>query len=480
MYNAEILQMIAAFSLYFSFLFSIGFYFYTSTKTESDFALGGRKINYWLTAISAQASDMSDWLFMGFPGVVYASGLCEIWMAIGLSFFMWATWHFIAPGMRKLSEHHNSLTLSSFLNMRFNSPNNHIRIISGLICLYFFTFYIAAGLIGLGKVFSAAFGIKYHIGIIIGLCITLMYTSLGGLLAIAWSDLFQGTFLLGAILGVPLYVIFYMLGGPISFMQQLSTLPASYLSIIPSSGYTSLFGTILSIMAWGIGYFGQPHILVNFMSIDDPEKIKKAKIVGLSWQILAVLGAILTGIVGKIFIANLGIEGREMVFINMVKTIFSPFFAGIILCAVLSATISTINIQTLISASLLSHDLFGSLYKVKNESAKLLFQRASIIIIPLLSLSIAWDEHYYVLDTVYYAWAGLGSAFGPLVILAIYARNISHHAALGGLITGAGIAMIWPMLGIKIPTLVAGFTGNFIVTLCLQTFLQKKIHSTKK
>lgn len=480
MYNAETLQMIAAFSLYFSFLFSIGFYFYKTTKTESDFALGGRKINYWLTAISAQASDMSDWLFMGFPGVVYASGLCEIWMAVGLSFFMWATWHFIAPGLRKLSEHHNSLTLSSFLNMRFNSPNNHIRIISGIICLYFFTFYIAAGLIGLGKVFSAAFGITYHIGIIIGLCITLLYTSLGGLLAIAWSDLFQGTFLLGAILGVPIYIIFYMLGGPASFMHQLSDLPSSYLSIIPTSGYSGLVNALLSIMAWGIGYFGQPHILVNFMSIDDPEKIKKAKIVGLSWQFLALLGAILTGIVGRVFIANLGVEAREMVFIDMVKTLFSPFFAGIILCAVLSATISTINIQTLISASLLSHDLFGSLHTFTSESSKLLFQRASIIIIPLLSLAIAWDEHYYVLDTVYYAWAGLGSAFGPLVILAIYAKNIYHRAALGGLITGAGIAMIWPMLGIKIPTLVAGFAGNFIATLAIQALFKKNTNSNKK
>lgn len=479
MYSTEILQMIAAFSLYFSFLFSIGFYFYKTTKTESDFALGGRKINYWLTAISAQASDMSDWLFMGFPGVVYASGLCEIWMAVGLSFFMWATWHFIAPGLRTLSEHHNSLTLSSFLNMRFKSPNNHIRIISGLICLYFFTFYIAAGLIGLGKVFSAAFGINYHVGIIIGLCITLLYTSLGGLLAIAWSDLFQGTFLLGAIIGVPLYVLLYLLGGPVSFIHQVSALPYAYLSVIPTSGYNGLLSTLISISAWGIGYFGQPHILVNFMSIDDPEKIKKAKIVGLSWQFLALAGAILTGIVGKVFLPNLGIEGREMVFIDMVKTIFSPFFAGIILCAVLSATISTINIQTLISASLLSHDLYGSLKSFKTESAKLLFQRASIIIIPLLSLLIAWDEHYYVLDTVYYAWAGLGSAFGPLVILAIYAKNICHKAALGGLITGAGIAMIWPLLGTGIPTLVAGFTGNFMVTLLLQLFLKKQSFKQK-
>lgn len=468
---SEYLQMIAAFSLYFCLLLSIGVYFFHKNKKESDFAVGGRQLNYWVTALSAQASDMSDWLFMAFPGLLYASGFANIWTAVGLVLFMFITWHCIAPQFRTATESTNSITLASFLQKRFNAPNNYLRILSGLICLYFFIFYIAAGLVGLGRVFEAAFQINYTAGIIIGLFITILYTLLGGLMAIAWSDLFQGIFLLGVIMLVPAYAT-YLLGGFNSTLQIIAQQTSDYLSLMPQNG--SILATCFAIMGWGIGYFGQPHILINFMSINDVKKMKYAKYVGISWQILALTAAALVGIVGKAFIQS-PLQNQEMVFIVMVKSMFMPFIAGFILCAILAATISTINTQALVSASLISHDLYYTAINTQGtEKEKLQFTRASIIIIPTIALTIAYLQPTSVLNLVLYAWSGLGSSFGPLVILSLYAhKKITPIGALSGLITGCLTAVIWPILHSSIPTLVVGFFANFIATIAISQCTKK-------
>lgn len=463
-------QMFAAFAIYFGLLLSIGIFFYKKNKKEADFAVGGRQLNYWVTALSAQASDMSDWLFMGFPGLVYVSGLANIWTAIGLVLFMFLTWHFIAPKFRVATEATNSITLASFLQKKFHDSTNLIRITSGLLCLYFFVFYIAAGLVGLGRVFESAFNIDYHVGICIGLGITILYTLLGGLMAIAWSDLFQGIFLLGAIFFVPCYAI-YNLGGISTTLHLIGQQSSSYLTLFPEG--SNFFSTIFAILGWGIGYFGQPHILINFMSINDVQKMRYAKYVGTSWQILALTAAMLVGLVGKAFITT-PLVNQELVFISMVKTMFIPFFAGIILCAILAATISTINTQSLVSASLISHDLYYPLInKSGSEQAKIQFTRLAIIIIPLISLFIANNQNANVLDLVLYAWSGLGSSFGPLVILALYTNFVTPQAGFCGLLAGGATAIIWPMLNSSIPTLIAGFFMNFLTT-CIVSKLTKK------
>lgn len=452
---SDLIQTITAFSLYFLTLFSIGIYFYKKNANETDFALGSRSINYWLTALSAQASDMSDWLFMAFPGVLYANGLCESWIAIGLVLFMWLTWKLVAPKLRVLSEQHNSVSFASFLAHQLNC-SSWFRIVSSVICMYFFVFYIAAGLIGLGKVFESAFGIDYHTGILISLVITVLYTSLGGLTAIAWSDLVQGTFLLGVLCFVPVYAIFTKFDSLTQFIDtSLSTLPQNFFSLIPHNGIWGIIATAFGIMSWGLGYFGQPHILVNFMGIDDPKKIKSAQVVGLSWQILALSGAIAVAIVGKVFLPAL--ENRELVFITLVKSLFSPFFAGIILCAVLAATISTINTQTLVSATLFGHDILGTLNLNISQHTKVMIQRIAIFFMPLASLYIAWNESYNVLESVLYAWNGLGSSFGPLTLLALYTNWLTPIGAYTTLLTGAATSILWPQLGTAVPTLVASY-----------------------
>jgi len=464
-------SIIEAFALYSFLLLSIGVYFYHTNKSQEDFALGGRKLNYWVTALSAQASDMSDWLFMGLPGIVYAQGLINVWTAFGLAFFMFLTWHFIAPRFRIETERTDSITLTSFLQAKFNDKTNTIRIIGGLLCLYYFTFYMAAGLVGLGRVFEVAFSIDYYHGILIGLAITLTYTILGGLLAIAWSDLIQGVFLLIAIIAVPFYAM-QQLGGMSSVLTILQDQGPEYLSLFPIKN--NLLSIFFGITTWGLGYFGQPHILINFMSIDNPSNIKKAKVVGLCWQILALTSAIFVGIIGKAFISP-ALENKELVFIIMVKTLFSPFLAGLILCAILAATISTINTQALISASLISNDLY---YPITNHKAspqqELILTRIAMFIIPIFALATAYYNSASVLELVLYAWSGLGCSFGPLVILSLYSTFVTREGAIAGLVTGALVGTLWPMLNSSIPTLLVGFILNFSITFIVSKLTKQK------
>lgn len=463
-------SMIEAFIAYFALLLGAGFYFYHKNKSHNDFALGDRKLNYWITAISAQASDMSDWLFMGFPGAIYATGFIGIWTAVGLVCFMFLNWHFIAPRFRVATESAHSATLASFLQARFGAKNNAIRVISGLLCLYFFIFYIAAGLAGLGRVFESAFTINYYQGIVIGLAITLTYSLLGGLLAVAWSNLIQGIFLLISILLVPFYAM-YQLGGISVVIETLREQSCNYLTFIPENN--GLISILFASMAWGLGYFGQPHILINFMSLDDVSNMKKAKYVGISWQILALSAAILVGLVGKSFIQP-ALANSEMVFISMVTTLFSPFFAGIILCAMLAATISTINTQSLVSAALITEDLYYPFVKNKvSAQQKLKFTRGAIFIIPLLAVITAFYNTHKIFDLVFYAWSGLGCSFGPLVIMALYTKFVTPQGAIAGLVIGGLTGIFWPM-GNAIPPLVIGFILNFSATFIVSILTQKR------
>lgn len=453
-------SMLEAFVAYFIALLSISFYFYYKNRSQKNSTVVDRKLNYWLTAISAQASDMSDWLFMGFPGAIYATGCIEIWTAIGLLFFMFLNWHYIAPRFRVATESVDSVTLASFLQNKFQAKNNLIRIISGLLCLYFFVFYIAAGLAGLGRVFESAFNLNYYHGVILGFIITLSYALLGGLLAVAWSNLIQGIFLLIAILIVPCYAM-YQLGGIDIVITTLQQQNLSYLSFIPEKG--GLISILFASMAWGLGYFGQPHILINFMSLDNVANMKKAKYVGLIWQFLALSAAILVGFVGKSFIYP-ALENSEMVFISMVTTLFTPFFAGIILCAMLAATISTINTQSLVSAALITEDLYyQSIQQETSYTQKLEFKRLAIFIVPLLALITAFYNTDKIFNLVFYAWSGLGCSFGPLVILSLYTHFVTATGAISGLIVGGIIGIFWP-IGNTIPTLIIGFILNMSIT----------------
>ncbi len=462
--------ILSAFTIYFSVLVGIGLYFYTKTKTANEFILGERSTNYFVTAIAAQASDMGAWLFLGFPAAVYTHGFFGAWIAIGLVFFMFLNWHYIAPKLRANTAQLKSLTLSSFFADRFGDSSGSIRLISAFLSLIFFTFYIASGLVGLGRLFESAFELQYRTGVLIGLTTASLYTLIGGFIAVAWCDLVQGIFLLVMIILVPLYGLSFVGGIPVI----MDTISAKNISL-------SLFGTskldilyALNLAAWGLGYFGQPHVLTYFMGIDDPKKIKYAKYIGITWQILVLTAAFSVGFIGIAFFSN-GIANPELIFTSMTTALLHPLLVGFVLCAILAATFSTLDSQILLSGSVLAEDLYKYFYnKTASEKHLVTITRIGALLISGMAVIIAWDDSNSVFDLVAYAWSGLGASFGPLVIAALYGKHITHLGALSGMIAGGLTAGIWPYFNSTIFPIIPGFVLGIMTTYLVSIFTKNK------
>jgi sodium/proline symporter len=445
--------MIAAFALYFVTLTGIGIYFYHRNKYASDYIIGNRSVNYWVTAIATQASDMGSWLFMGFPAAVYAAGLFEFWTAIGLTACMLLNWVFIAPRLRAQTEQYNALTLSTFFERRLQDSSGMLRSISAAITIYFFTCYIASGVVALGRLFEAAFGIDYFIGAVLGLLAGVLFTLIGGFLAVAWCNLFQGLFLLAMILIVPIYGTIYC-GGIGAVLAATKTYGVS-LSLISQT--QSIIAAISLALGWGLGYFGQPHILINFMGIDDPKNIRAATWVGISWQILVLSAATAIGLIGVCFF-NHAIANPELIFIDMAKTLFPPFIAGLVLCAILAATLSTMDNHILISGSTFAEDIYLTcINKQATQKHLILVSRIMSLAVACYALYIASDNSSSVYKLVNYAWSGIGSAFGPIVILSLYTSTLTRNGALLGMLSGALIAGMWPWFNSSVLPMVPGF-----------------------
>ena len=444
--------MLISFIIYFCILTGIGALFYSKAQSAKDFMLGGRSVNYFVTAIATQASDMGSWLFLGLPAAVYANGLFEAWTAVGLVIFMFLNWQFIAPRLREVTAEYDSLTLSSYFHSRYNDTSGILRILSALITIVFFTFYISSGLVGLGRLFEATFNISYQLGTIIGLSTVIIYTLVGGFIAVAWCDLFQGMFLLCVIVIVP-FVAYFALPQGILSVTSAATLKNISLSLFPQS--KSFFYSLSLIAGWGLGYFGQPHILINFMGIDDPKKIKYAKYVGITWQIIVLTAAVAIGIIGIGYFKNTPING-ELIFIVMAKELFTPLLAGFALCGIFAATLSSMDSHILVSGSVFAEDLY---LRYAGSSKHLLWaSRLGATLISLVALAIAFNNSSSVYDLVNYAWSGLGSAFGPALITSLYSKWVTKQGALAGMITGSITAALWPYINYTILPLVPGFT----------------------
>lgn len=448
------IAILSAFVIYFGTLLGIGFYFYQMKRNADSFMLGNRSTNYLVTAIAAQASDMGAWLFLGFPAAIYMTGTSGCWIAIGLVFFMFLNWHYIAPKLRTYTEQLHSLTLSSFFAARFADTHGYIRLVSALFSLLFFTFYIASGLVGLGRLFESAFELNYHAGILIGLITTSIFTLAGGFVAVAWCNLFQGLFLLAMILIVPIYG-FFMIDGIQEIVAAADARNVPLALITDTHG----IGNALNLMAWGLGYFGQPHVLIYFMGIDDVRKIRYAKYIGIAWQILVLTAATSVGLVGIAFFSQ-GINNPELIFVNMTKAIFHPLLVGFILCAILAAVFSTLGSQILLSGSVLAEDIYNAfIHRHASQKQLIWITRVGALAVCLVALSIAWNDSNTVFDLVVYAWSGLGSAFGPLVIAALYMPHTTHTGALTGMIIGGATAALWPYIqSTSIMPIIPGFT----------------------
>lgn len=451
------LGSLLAFLLYIAIMIGIGIFSAKRSKTSSGYILGNRGLNFWVAAISANASDMSVWLFMGFPMAVYHEGMIQAWTAIGLVFFMFLNWHFIAPRLRRATENYDSLTLFTFFDRRFNERALAIRIIGALFSTVFLTIYISAGITGMGYLFESIFGLDYILGCTVSILAILLYISVGGFTAICYTDFAQGIFLLVVIVAVPLLVFF----GSTPHAHNHEALTAALETpLFPLDG-ESAFKAFVLAFGWGLGYFGQPHILNKFMAIKNPDELYKSKWVGTAWQILALLGAIASGFAALYFYGTPP-QNAELIFVDMVKAIFDPFFAAFILCAILAATLSTADSQILVVASVIAEDIFAALNKQANDKSILLVSRVSAIITCLIALGIALCKISSIFSLVYYCWVGIGSAFGPLVIASLYYKKLTKDAALAGMIVGGLVGAFWIATASEISAALPGFVAGLL------------------
>lgn len=468
------IQLIAAFCVYFAILLFIGFISHNRSKTETDFVLGDRSVNYWVTALSAHASDMSAWLFMSFPAVVFMGGVGKIWIGIGLVFGMFVNWQFVARRLRKFTEENDSYTLSTFFEKRFEDSSGLLRTLTAIMTIVFMACYLSAELIAMGFLFESLFSINYYIGIVLATAVVIAYTLFGGFVTIAWVDFFQGMFLLGVIIVVPFFAISAM--GGVQPIIETASREGIPLTVFSGEGITAFLAAMSLTFGWGLGYPGQPHIITKFMGVRDPDELYKSKYIGMTWQVLALTASACIGLIGIGFFQE-GLGNSELVFVDMVKVLFHPFVTGIMLCALIAANISTMDSQILVCASVVTEDIYklwggkkGSLLKVS---------RWSVIAISLASLLIASSQNRSVVEAVLFAWSGLGCTFGPLVIMSLYLKKINRYGAFAGILVGGIIPFVWPYVShyfasFPIPSLVPGFSLG-----CLMIYVVSLMFSGK-
>lgn len=422
-----------------------------STGT-SDFMLGGRSTHWLLTALSAHAADMSDWLFMGLPAAVFLQGGTQIWIPIGLLCGMFGAWQFVARPLRIMSAEYGATTLASFFQKRYSDTRGLIGAVAALISFFFFAIYISVGLKGIGYVLETAFGIQYHIGIAIALAVILGYLLAGGFASVAVLDLFQGIFLLAMLLLVPI-VAYFNVGG-ITAIFNAAAFKGVSLSLIPEFSFFTMLSIVLNPFAWALGYFGMPHILTKFMGSANPADLHKAKYVGVTWQLLATGAAVMVGIVGIAYFQGVDLAKPELIFVLMAKQLFTPFSAGIVLCAIVAATISTVDSQLLVLAGIITEDFYKGMINqhASHVELKRIYTMA-LIVAATIGFVIAWHESSTIMGLVRYAWAGLGAAFGPLMLVALYSNFANKYGALAGIITGALVAATWDLVNPLVTTM---------------------------
>lgn len=434
------------FVLYIVAMVGIGVVGYRSTDDLSDYILGGRKLGSFVVALAAGASDMSGWLLMGLPGAVYLSGLSEAWIAIGLIIGAYLNWRFIAARLRVYTEKSgNALTLPDFFSNRFHDHNNILRIVSAVVILVFFTIYCASGVVAGARLFESMFGMDYGVALWVGALCTMAYVFIGGFLAVSWTDTIQASLMFTALIVAPLMVIF-SLGGFDTSVAAVEAVDPTRLDML--RGMDTI--AIISLLAWGLGYFGQPHILVRFMAAESLHTIPNARRISMTWMILCLAGAVAVGFFGiSYFAANPGqaagvTANAERVFIELSIILFNPWIAGMFLAAVLAAVMSTLSAQLLVCSSSLTQDVYKTFVRKHASQLELVwFGRAMVLAVTIVAIWLASDPDSRVLTMVSYAWAGFGAAFGPVVILSLFWPRTTRNGALAGMVVGAVTVLVW-------------------------------------
>ncbi|RRW38736.1 sodium/proline symporter PutP [Ectopseudomonas oleovorans] len=463
--------MLVTFVVYIAAMVLIGLIAYLRTKNLSDYILGGRSLGSFVTALSAGASDMSGWLLMGLPGAIFVAGLSESWIAIGLIAGAYLNWLFVAGRLRVQTEHNgNALTLPDYFTNRFEDNSRLLRIFSALVILVFFTIYCASGVVAGARLFESTFGMSYGTALWAGAAATIAYTFIGGFLAVSWTDTVQATLMIFALILTPI-VVMIASGGVEPTFIAIEMQDATNFDMLKGATFVG----VISLLAWGLGYFGQPHILARFMAADSVKSIPAARRISMTWMILCLGGAVAVGFFGiAYFSANPDLAGPvsenpERVFIELVKLLFNPWIAGILLSAILAAVMSTLSCQLLVCSSALTEDFYKAFLRKGASQTELVWVgRAMVLLVALIAIALAANPENRVLGLVSYAWAGFGAAFGPVVILSLVWKGMTRNGALAGMLVGAATVIVWKnWIGLGLYEIIPGF---ILATLAIVIF----------
>lgn len=465
-----------AFIIYLLGMLGIGYYFYRKTNTVSDYILGSRNLPPSVAALSSGASDLSGWALMGLPGALYVGGLSSIWIIVFTLMGMYINWKLIAPRLRIATEKlGNAQTIPEYLHNRFQDKNNILQLTSSLVTLLFFTLYVAAGLSGGAVLFESTFDLSYESALVIGTIVIVSYTFMGGYLAVCWTDFFQGL-MMALSLFITALSLFFFFGTPIQGVNYSQIMiEISLESLKPSNGW--LLG-LLSLSGWCIGYLGQPHVLVRFMSVRSVEDVKTSRRIAMVWSTITMMSAVVVGVLGSYYFES-KLDNAETVFIALAQAFYHPLIAGLIIAGVLAAIMSTIDSQLLVCSTTISEDLYKT-YLRKNASDKevLLVARFGVIAVALVGLLLAFNKaDKTLLSMVAFAWGGFGAAFGPVILLSLFWTAMTRTAAISGMVIGAAVALIWETLdgGIfDIFGVVPGFLMSTLVII-ISTLLSVRI-----
>ncbi len=467
-----------AFIFYLALVLAVGIFFFAKSRKsqggDKEYFLGGRNMNGWVAALSAGASDMSAWVLMGLPGSIYLWGMGQVWISVGLLIGTICAWVFVAPKLRRYSiKAGDAITIPQYLTKRFQSSSPVLQVICAVIFIVVYCIYAASSIVACGDLFNTVFGIDSMIAMVGATVIILLYTFLGGFNAVCWTDFFQGMLMLAALMAAPIVAVFAMEAADFVPMAEVVT-GANYYNPLSSGAFDwNSVSDILSGLGWGLGYFGMPHTLIRYMSIKSEREMSKSRVIGIGWTTLILIMASVVGLVGHQYLGTyLPETSRSLVFVTLVRNVFPALLAGVLLSAILAASMSTADSQLLASSSAFASDVYKPVIR-KNASDKEMLWAGRIVVavISVVALLIAVNPNCAgIMALVECAWAAFGAAFGPTIILSLYWKRFTYKGAVAGIVTGFAVDALWYMLLSKSTNLyeiIPGFIASMIAAVAV-------------